>query len=164
MEATATDADFLNTPRSRSGAFSRIPAPPDALAKTGEYSIFGLTRAATDLRARIDARVDDMFRRGLVAETEQLLKHGLAESKTAMQALGYRQVLEYLRGQRSLPETIELVKIRTRQFARRQMTWFRRQASLTWIQIPPCQDPIALSERMARELSRPPTLAEPYRH
>src|SRR5438309_11167544 len=45
MEATASDVDILNNPRSRSGSFARIPAPPEALARTGEYSIFGLTRA-----------------------------------------------------------------------------------------------------------------------
>ena len=78
-----------------------------------------------------------MFQRGLVAETEELLKRGLAKNQTAMQALGYRQVVEYLRGERSLPQTIELVKIRTRQFAKRQMTWFRRQADLKWISIVP---------------------------
>ena len=71
-----------------------------------------------------------MFRGGLVAETQELLKHGLAENKTAMQAIGYRQVVEHLRGERSLAATIELVKIRTRQFAKRQMTWFRRQAAM----------------------------------
>jgi len=86
------------------------------------------------LRRRIDVRVEEMFRRGLVAETAELLKRGLAENKTAMQALGYRQVVEHLRGERSLPETVELVKIRTRQFAKRQMTWFRRQAQLKWLQ------------------------------
>src|SRR3954469_23016854 len=52
MEATVTDADFLNSPRSRSGAFSRIPAPHEALAQTGEYSIFGLTRAVDQSVAR----------------------------------------------------------------------------------------------------------------
>ena len=46
-----------------------------------------------------------------------------------MQAIGYRQVVEHLRGERSLPETIELVKIRTRQFAKRQLTWFRRHGN-----------------------------------
>ena len=86
---------------------------------------------------RIDARVDAMFRRGWVAETEQLLQRGLAQNQTAMQALGYRQIVEHLRGERSLPETIELVKIRTRQFAKRQMTWFRRQLRLTWINLEP---------------------------
>ena len=96
---------------------------------------FGLKRSSADLHARINARVDQMFRRGLVAETGQLLLRGLAENKTAMQALGYRQVIEHLQGKRSLPETIELVKIRTRQFAKRQMTWFRRQMNLEWIEV-----------------------------
>jgi len=115
---------------------------------------FGLTRPAADLRSRIDERVDNMFRRGLVAETEQLLKHGLADNKAAMQALGYRQVVEYLRGHRSLPETIELVKTRTRQLARRQMTWFRNQARLTWIEIPPGETPLVTAERLALEIAR----------
>jgi tRNA dimethylallyltransferase len=96
---------------------------------------FGLSRSQGDLRERINARVDEMFRRGLVAETEQLLKRGLAENKTAMQALGYRQVVEHLRGERSLAETVELVKIRTRQFAKRQMTWFKKQAQPKWIHL-----------------------------
>ena len=55
-------------------------------------------------------------------ETRGLLQHGLAENKFAMQAIGYRQVVEHLRGERGLAETIELVKIRTRQFAKRQLT------------------------------------------
>src|ERR1043165_51207 len=97
--------------------------------------IFGFTREVLDLRARIDARVDAMFARGLVEETRRLLEHGLAQNKTAVQALGYRQVMEHLRGEHSLPETIELVKIKTRQFAKRQMTWFRRQLNLKWIEV-----------------------------
>jgi tRNA dimethylallyltransferase len=101
----------------------------------------GLRRSSSELRDRIDARVDDMFRRGLVAETEHLLKLGLADNKTALQALGYRQVVEHLQGKRSLAETVELVKIRTRQFAKRQMTWFRRQPGLEWIEIKPEHSP-----------------------
>jgi tRNA dimethylallyltransferase len=54
-----------------------------------------------------------------------------------MQAIGYRQVVEHLRGERSLPETIELVKIRTRQFAKRQLTWFRAQKNLEWVELKP---------------------------
>jgi tRNA dimethylallyltransferase len=95
----------------------------------------GLARTTADLQRRIDARVEAMFRRGWVAETEQLLNRGLAQNPTAMQALGYRQIVEHLRGERSLPETIALIKIRTRQFAKRQMTWFRRQLHLTWIHL-----------------------------
>jgi len=101
----------------------------------GPELAFGLTRPSAELHRRIDQRVEKMFRDGLVAETEALLKRGLAENKTAMQALGYRQVMEYLRGERSLAETVELVKTRTRQFAKRQTTWFRRQMKLNWIDV-----------------------------
>ncbi len=83
---------------------------------------FGLTRPAGELAERVRQRVDQMFARGLVAETEALLSRGLEKNPTAMQALGYRQVVEHLRGGRPLAETIELVKIRTRQYAKRQLT------------------------------------------
>lgn len=113
---------------------SRSPAArPRGVSK----NFFVVTRLSADLHARINLRVEEMFRRGLVAETEQLLKHGLRDNKTAMQAIGYRQVAEYLQGERGLPETIELVKIRTRQFAKRQLTWFRRHASPQWIELKP---------------------------
>jgi tRNA dimethylallyltransferase len=94
-----------------------------------------LTRPAGELRERIARRVEEMFAKGLVAETESLLGRGLEENPTARQALGYRQVIEHLRGRRGLPETMELVKIRTRQFAKRQLTWFRRQMRLEWISL-----------------------------
>ena len=99
--------------------------------------ILCLTRAADDLRHRIAVRVDEMFARGLVAETQQLLQRGLAENRFAMQAIGYRQVVEHLRGERGLAETIELVKIKTRQFAKRQLTWFRRHGNCEWIEMKP---------------------------
>jgi len=113
---------------------------------------FALTRSPADLRSRIDARVDEMFRRGLVAETENLLKQGLAENRNAMQALGYRQVIEFLRGERPLPETIELVKRRTRQFARRQRTWFRRQLPVTWVHLDPQTTPEAAAQSLLTRL------------
>jgi tRNA dimethylallyltransferase len=100
-------------------------------------AFFCLMRRPDDLRRRIDARVDEMFRRGLVDETRELLKRGLEQNQTAMQAIGYRQVVEHLRGERSLVETIELVKTRTRQFAKRQMTWFRAQKYVEWIELKP---------------------------
>jgi tRNA dimethylallyltransferase len=110
------------------------PSTPNPQAST---SHFGLARTPADLQRRIDARVDAMFRRGWVAETEQLLQRGLAQNETAMQALGYHQIVEHLRGERSLAETVGLVKIRTHQFAKRQMTWFRRQLYLTWVHLEP---------------------------
>jgi tRNA dimethylallyltransferase len=107
-----------------------------------------LTRTPADLRARIDARVDEMFRRGLVAETQGLLDHGLTQNQTAMQALGYRQVVEHLRGKRSLEATIELVRIRTRQLAKRQMTWFRRQKPVVYFELAPGECPENSVERL----------------
>jgi tRNA dimethylallyltransferase len=122
---------------------------PSALDSRPSTPCFGFARSAADLHRRIEARVDAMFRRGWVAETEQLLKRGLDRNQTAMQALGYRQIVEHLRGERSLPETIELVKIRTRQFAKRQMTWFRRQLRLNWINL----EPQGSAEAVAKTIS-----------
>lgn len=109
------------------------------------HQIICLTRAAADLHARIDNRVQQMFAAGLVDETRGLLNIGLEQNHTAMQAIGYRQVVEHLHGERSLSETIELVKVKTRQFAKRQMTWFRRQLKVEWIGL----EPQALPEQVA---------------
>ncbi len=106
---------------------------PWSEGKETRAGMIGLSRPMGELTQRIDRRVAEMFRQGLVAETESLFAQGLAENPTAMQALGYRQVVEHLRGQRGLAETMELVKIRTRQFAKRQLTWFRRQMNLEWV-------------------------------
>ena len=89
-----------------------------------------------------------MFNRGLVAETEQLLRQGLAGNWTAMQAIGYRQVVGHLRGEHSLAETIDLVKVRTRQFAKRQMTWFRRQAGTHWLELNVSDDSTEIASRL----------------
>ena len=105
------------------------------------------TRSAEALHRRINVRVDEMFRLGLVDETRELLQHGLAENKFAMQAIGYRQVVEHLRGERGLAETIELVKIKTRQFAKRQLTWFRRHGNCDWMEL-------ALGETVAETVAK----------
>jgi tRNA dimethylallyltransferase len=109
----------------------------EARSKEQGASFFCLNRQPADLHARINVRVDEMFRRGLVDETRGLLQRGLEQNQTAMQAIGYRQVVEHLRGERSLAETIELVKQRTRQFAKRQLTWFRRQLDPVWMELKP---------------------------
>ncbi len=88
-------------------------------------NFFLLARSREDLRHRIDTRVDAMFAAGLVEETCSL-RSALESNPVAQQALGYRQVIGHLNGEQGLPETIALVKSRTWQFARRQMTWFRK--------------------------------------
>lgn len=79
-----------------------------------------------ELFRRIDERVDTMFASGLVEEVAGLLKLEKPLSREANQALGYREVIAHLRGGPSLAETIDAVKTHSRQFAKRQMTWFRR--------------------------------------
>jgi tRNA dimethylallyltransferase len=127
----------------------RAPGNAEGAVRNAQCLI-GLARGAGDLQRKIDARVEEMFKRGLVAETEQLLAAGLAQNRTAMQALGYRQVVEHLQGVRPLPATIELVKIRTRQFAKRQMTWFRRQMRLNWLTLEPTETAEATVERVLK--------------
>ena len=102
-----------------------------------EKKLICFQRTPEDLHQRINVRVDEMFQRGLVAETRELLQRGLAENMFAMQAIGYRQVVEHLRGERDLAKTIELVKARTRNFAKRQLTWFRRHGNCMWLELKP---------------------------
>ena len=125
----------------------------------GRQVVFGLTRAAATLRRRVDARVEEMFARGLVAETQALLAAGLERNRTAMQALGYRQVVEHLRGERSLAETVALVKARTWAFARRQSNWFRNQMRMEWLEIGDAETPGEVCARIvgraAVEMEKP---------
>jgi tRNA dimethylallyltransferase len=90
---------------------------------------------------RINRRVNAMFAAGLVEETQRLLD-GPSLSRTAAQAVGYREVLEHLSGVRDLSSTIELVKTRTRQFAKRQGTWFRGLSECRFISV---QEPLDIS-------------------
>jgi len=116
---------------------------------------FCFTRPVEDLHRRINTRVDEMFARGLVAETRELLKHGLAENKFALQAIGYRQVVEHLRGERPVAETIAEVKTRTRQFAKRQLTWFRRHGDCQWIELKPDETPAEILARISPSSATP---------
>jgi tRNA dimethylallyltransferase len=116
-------------------------------------NFYCLTRSPADLHACINMRVDAMFARGLVEETRELLRHGLDRNKTAMQAIGYRQIVEHLHGERPLSETIGLVKSRTRQFAKRQLTWFRHQLDAEWIELKPDEPPEKCLEKIQREAS-----------
>ena len=113
---------------------SRGPVAGDEPNSGPKSPLFVLRRTADDLRARLSSRVDDMFRTGLIEETRSLLDRGLALNRTALQAIGYRQVVEHLQGLRDLPATIQCVKQKTWQYARRQMTWFRHRSGVVWVE------------------------------
>jgi tRNA dimethylallyltransferase len=128
----------------------------EATEAPANLAFFGLHRERDDLHERINRRVETMFRRGLVAETEALLQSGLEQNKVASQALGYRQVIDHLRRAFPLAQTIELVKLRTRQFAKRQNTWFRHQLPVKWIELGPTPTAAQIATQIAEELALPP--------
>ena len=82
---------------------------------------------------RIDRRVEEMLAGGLVAEVEGLRQMGCHRGMVSMQGLGYKEILAYLEGEISLEEAVEILKRDTRHFAKRQLTWFRREQEVVWI-------------------------------
>lgn len=110
-----------NLPRENSTKY------PDALQ-------FGLTMDRELLDARVDIRVDQMFEKGLVEEVKTLIDSGLLEGRTARAALGYSQVISALDGDISMDQAISETKLATRQYIRRQETWFRRDQRITWLE------------------------------
>ena len=92
------------------------------------------------LYSRIDRRVDLMLEAGLLDEIRALVAGGVPESCTAMQAIGYKEYLAALRGESSFGEATALVKQRSRNYAKRQLTWFRRNKAVHWLMQQPGQD------------------------
>jgi tRNA dimethylallyltransferase len=92
----------------------------------------GLMLERSLLNERINRRVDRMFERGIVEETRRLLARGVPPGAPPFRALGYAQVLRHLEGEISLEEAVESTKQATRQYAKRQMTWFRRTDRVEW--------------------------------
>ena len=86
-----------------------------------------------DLYRRIDRRADTMLREGLLAEVEALLASGTDEKSTAMQAIGYKELASFLRGERTLEQAAEDIRRESRRYAKRQLTWLRRDRELHWL-------------------------------
>ena len=120
--------------RSTGRTISQHDRETRALPPRYDALTIGLTfRERADLWARIDRRVDQMARDGLEAEVRGLLSSGLPRTCTAMQAIGYKEFVAAVDGQISWKEAEELVKLRSRQYAKRQLTWFRRREGTQWI-------------------------------
>ena len=97
------------------------------------YVYFVLDDERERLYAAIDARIDRMIEQGLVEEVRRLMMRGLTENSMSMKGLGYKELLPYFRGEYNLDEAIRVIKRDTRHFAKRQLTWFRRESNVTWI-------------------------------
>ena len=85
------------------------------------------------LYERIEKRVDIMIDAGLVEEVRALCDNGYANAMLSMQGIGYKEIIEYIKGNVSLDEAIYNIKIGTRHYAKRQMTWFRKDERMNWI-------------------------------
>lgn len=102
----------------------------------GNYTLIGIELPREELYARIEERVDSMIEKGLIEEVKGLLAKGYSKELLSFQALGYKEMVEYLDGKWTKEQMIEELKKRSRHFARRQMTWFRRFKNVKWFDPP----------------------------
>ena len=97
------------------------------------FAYFVLNDERSHLYKRIDARVDKMIEDGLEAEVRRLKEMGCTKDMVAMQGIGYKEMLSYLDGSYSLEEAVYIIKRETRHFAKRQITWFKRERDVIWL-------------------------------
>lgn len=98
------------------------------------FAYFVLNDERSALYSRIDRRVDQMLENGLEAEVRRLAAQGCTKDLVSMQGLGYKEMLAYLNGELSLEEAVYIIKRDTRHFAKRQLTWFRRERDVIWLE------------------------------
>ena len=104
-----------------------------AKASPYDFRFFVLNDIRENLYSRIDKRVDIMMERGLLDEVKRLHDKGYTRSLVSMQGLGYKELLDYFDGLCSLDEAVNKIKLESRHFAKRQLTWFRRERDVIWI-------------------------------
>lgn len=98
-----------------------------------QYAYFVLNDDRQKLYDRIELRIDQMLEEGLVEEVRQALSYGCTSDMVSMQGLGYKEIIPYLQGTCSLDEAVYILKRDTRHFAKRQLTWFRRERDVIWV-------------------------------
>ncbi len=117
-----------------------------------QFLYFVLTDDRQTLYERIDRRIDTMIERGLVDEVRRLQMSGCTSSMVSMQGLGYKEILNYLEGNCSLEEAVYILKRDTRHFAKRQLTWFRRERDVIWLDRRCFQSQDALLKEMLKRI------------
>jgi tRNA dimethylallyltransferase len=138
---------YLQTGARLSERMKERPEPP---ATATRLRVFALSPPREELYRRIDLRAEEHFRAGLVEEVRELLARGVPASSSALGAHGYRRVVEYLRGERTLESAVEQTKLDVRHYAKRQMTWFRREPGVEWVE--GFGEDARLQEEVARRL------------
>lgn len=123
-----------------------------ALTSPYNYAYFVLTMPREQLYERIDRRVETMFVRGLTEEVECLKRSGVSREMAAMQAIGYKEVWDALDGRCTMNEAKEAIKLGTRHYAKRQLTWFRREKDVIWLDKSRFADEHSILEEMLKHL------------
>ena len=108
----------------------RMPGPEDS---PYDFQLYALDLPREVLYSRVDQRVDQMMRDGLLNEVKRLKDSGIPEGAQSMQGLGYKELLPVLDGKATLEEAVSLIKLRTRHYAKRQLTWFKRDERIQWL-------------------------------
>ncbi len=122
-------------------------------APVKEDPVVGLAMDRSALARRIGERVDAMMARGFLKEVRALLARGDRKELPAMQGLGYRELADHLEGLLSLDEAIRLMKKRTKAYAKRQETWFRREEGIRWVEVLPDETPEAVAAKVKKYVS-----------
>jgi len=106
---------------------------PESVGSEIEFLKIGIKTDREKLYKKINQRVDKMIDQGLIKEVKSLIKKGFDYSSSAMSGIGYRQICSFLRGQISRKEAVRLIKRDTRRYAKRQLTWFRKEKDINWV-------------------------------
>jgi tRNA dimethylallyltransferase len=130
---------------------SRLQAQRSGLAEDYDVKIFFLNLPRDVLYERINLRVDKMFKKGLLKEVARLSKKGL--SRTASYAIGIKEINGYLKGEYPLEEARLRMQLNTRHYAKRQITWFRKETRAKWINIKANDTPKRITRILWKELS-----------
>lgn len=119
-----------------------------------EFHQFGLNWKRDILYQNIEDRVDEMITSGLVGEVNSILEMGYSEKLNSLNTVGYKEIIAYLNGEYNLERAIELIKRNTRRFAKRQMTWFRKDESIEWYDINAESEINEISESIISKLNK----------
>ncbi len=115
---------------------------------------FGLTMERSLLYQRINQRVDEMLKFGLIDEVQKILQMGFSKELNALNTVGYKEVIQYINQEISYSEMLELIKRHTRQFAKRQLTWFKKDKRINWLDVSHITDWDAIAEKILKELDK----------
>ena len=140
--------DLTGVPLSSQKMPGRSDAPYD-------FQLYALELPRNVLYDRVDRRVDEMMKQGLLDEVKKLKDSGLSPDAQSMQGLGYKELWPVLTGETSLSDAVSLLKLRTRHYAKRQLTWFKRDERIHWLPWSPGQAMDALADLICESYYKP---------